>query len=163
MEEIWKDVVGYEGRYLISNIGRLKSNIKNKETLINGHIDSKGYLRYTLSWKLKNKIGCYRAHQLVAIEFLGHKLCGMNLIIDHINDNKLDNRVENLQIVTNRFNARKTQGKYSSQYKGVHWNKKRKKWNSSIQINGKNKNLGCFIDEHEAHLVYQNALKNIEL
>ena len=38
-----------------------------------------------------------------------------------------------------------------------------KKWNSSIQINGKNKNLGCFIDEHEAHLVYQNALKNIEL
>jgi len=161
MKEIWKDVVGYEGRYFISNTGRLKSIIKNKETLIKGSLDSKGYLRYSLSWKLKNKCNGYRAHQLVAIVFLGHKLCGMNLIIDHINDIKTDNRVENLQIVTNRFNTFKTQGKYSSQYKGVYWNKNSKKWCSSIRINGKPKHLGFFINEHQAHLAYQNALKNI--
>ena len=163
MEEIWKDVVGYEGRYLISNKGKLKSIIKNKEVLINGHLDSKGYLQYTLSWKLKNKINCYRAHQLVAQSFLEHKVCGYKLVVDHINDNKLDNRVENLQIVTQRFNICKIQGNYSSQYKGVSWDKNAKKWRPRIFINGKNKNLGCFNDEYEAHLAYQNALKNIEL
>lgn len=163
MEEIWKDVVGYEGRYLISNTGRLKSILKNKEKLINGSLDSDGYLRYSLSWKLKTKVNYYFAHQLVAIVFLGHKPDGMNFVIDHINDNKLDNRFQNLQIVTNRFNTFKTQGKYSSQYKGVCWNKNSKKWCSSIRINGKPKHLGFFINEYQAHLAYQNALKNIEL
>ena len=163
MEEIWKDVVGYEGRYLISNTGRLKSILKNKEKLIKGCLDKQGYLQYTLNWKLKNKRNPYRAHQIVAITFLGHKPCGYILVVDHINDNKLDNRVENLQIVTNRFNCRKTQGRYSSQYKGIYWDKNAKKWRSSIIINGKPKHLGLFIDEYEAHLTYQNALKNIEL
>ena len=74
-----------------------------------------------------------------------------------------DNRVENLQIVTSRFNNRKTQGKYSSKYKGVHWNKQNKKWKVEITINKKIKYLGLFIDEYEASLTYQNALKNIEL
>ena len=115
------------------------------------------------NWKLKNKRNPYRAHQIVAITFLGHKPCGYILVVDHINDNKLDNRVENLQIVTNRFNCRKTQGRYSSQYKGIYWDKNAKKWRSSIIINGKPKHLGLFIDEYEAHLTYQNALKNIEL
>ena len=161
MEEIWKDVVGYEGRYLISNTGKLKSILKNKEKIINGIINPAGYLQYSLIWKLKNKRNRYTAHQLVAIEFLGHKPCGSILVVDHINDIKTDNRVENLQIVTQRFNVYKTQGHYSSQYKGVSWHKNRKKWQSNIRINGKLKYLGGFIDEHEANLTYQNALKNI--
>ena len=101
------------------------------------------------------------AHQLVAIAFLGHKPDGYILVVDHINDIKTDNRVENLQIVTARFNVYKTQKKYSSQYKGVCWHKYTKKWQASIYINGKIKYLGLFIDENEAHLTYQNALKNI--
>ena len=161
MKEIWKDVVGYEGRYLISNTGKLKSIIKNKEKLLKGNLSSKGYIQYTLNWKLKKNPNGYRAHQLVAQAFLGHKPDGMNFVIDHINDNKLDNRIENLQIVSQRFNSCKTQGKYSSQYKGVCWEKNKKKWGSSIRINGKSKHLGYFIDEYEAHLTYQNALKNI--
>jgi hypothetical protein len=111
----------------------------------------------------KNKIQKrYSVHQLVAIAFLNHKPCGLNLVIDHINDNKLDNRVENLQIVTNRYNCCKTQGRYSSQYKGVSWNKYSNKWLSRIVINEKQKFLGYFTDEKEAHLAYQNALKQIE-
>ena len=161
MEEIWKDVVGYEGRYLISNTGRLKSILKNKEILPNGSLTNSGYLQYTLSWNLKNKRNHYYAHQLVAISFLEHKPDGMNFVVDHINDNKLDNRIENLQIVTQRFNARKTQGKYSSKYKGVSWDKNAKKWRPRIFINGKNKNFGYFINEDEAHLEYQNQLKKI--
>jgi len=163
MKEIWKDIVGYEGRYLISNTGKLKSILKNKEKLINGYLSDKGYLKYTLNWKLKNKCKHYYTHQLVAETFLEHKPDGMNFVVDHINDNKLDNRVQNLQIVSQRFNVFKTQGAYSSQYKGVSWDKNAKKWRTKIFINGKNKHLGLFIDEYEAHLAYQNALKNIEL
>ena len=164
MEEIWKDVVGYEGRYLISNTGKLKSILKNKEKLINGHIDSKGYLHYSLSWKLKNKVVfCCYAHQLVAIEFLGHKLCGYNLVVNHKDFNRLNNNVQNLEIITQRENANKKHLKSSSKYTGVYWNKERKKWKVQILINAKRKSLGCFIDEYEAHLAYQNALKNIEL
>ena len=164
MEEIWKDVVGYEGRYLISNTGKLKSILKNGvEKLIKGSSNKHGYLKYGLSWELKNKRNLYFAHQLVAQSFLGHNPCGFEFVIDHINDVTNDNRVENLQIVTSRFNNRKTQGKYSSKYKGVHWNKQNKKWKVEIYINGKIKYLGLFIDEYEAHLAYQNALKNIEL
>ena len=163
MEEIWKEVQGYEGRFLISSTGKLKSIIDNKEKLMNGCINTKGYLLYSLSWKLKNKTNTYGAHQLVAQAFLGHKICGYKLVVDHINDNKLDNRVENLQIVTQRENAFKTQGKYSSQYKGVCWEKKRNKWKSQININRKINYLGLFINEYEAHLAYQNALNNFEL
>lgn len=164
MEEIWKDVVGYEGRYLISNTGRLKSILKNGvEKLIKGSSNKHGYLKYGLNWKEKNKINIYGAHQLVAQAFLGHNPCGFEFVIDHINDVTNDNRVENLQIVTSRFNNHKTQGKYSSKYKGVHWNKQNKKWKVEIFINKKIKYLGLFIDEYEAHLAYQNALKNIEL
>ena len=160
MNEIWKDVKGYEGRYLISNTGKLKSIINNKEKLLNGHLNRAGYLQYALNWKLKNKANNYGAHQIVAEAFLGHKICGHKLVIDHINDIKLDNRVENLQILTQRDNAFKTQGKYSSKFKGVSWDKYAKKWTVKIMINKKHKHLGLFTIEHEAHLVYQNALTN---
>lgn len=50
---------------------------------------------------------------------------------------------------------------FSSSYKGVSWNKRDNKWKVQIRINGKVKNLGCFISELEAHNTYQNALKNI--
>jgi len=164
MEEIWKDVVGYEGRYLISNTGRLKSILKNKEKLIKGSLDIHGYLRYSLSWKLKNKVVfCCYAHQLVAICFLNHKPCNYNLVVNHKDFNRLNNNVQNLEIITQRENTNKKHLKSSSKYTGVYWNKERKKWRVQILINAKRKFLGHFNNEHEAHLAYQNELKNIEL
>ncbi len=171
MEEIWKDIPDYEGIYQVSNLGRVKS--LNRQLITshgiirkyNGRIlklgtDKFGYLMVDLKKQLNRKT--YRIHKLVAIAFLNHKPCGHELVIDHINDNPSDNRVENLQIVTQRYNCRKKQGKYSSQYKGVSWSKERKKWYSRIKINKKTKHLGTFTDEYEAHLAYQNALKQIE-
>ena len=161
MEEIWKDVVGYEGSYKVSNAGKIKSLKFNKEKILKQPINKNGYCVVCLCFEGKQKLK--QVQQIVAQSFLGHKPCGSILVIDHINDIKTDNKVENLQIVTQRFNICKTQGKYSSQYKGVHWNKKHKKWRAAIYINEKNKHLGLFIDEYEAHLAYQNELKNIEL
>jgi len=86
----------------------------------------------------------------------------LTLQLHHINGNSRDNRLENLQIVTQRFNSCKTQGKYLSKYKGVSLNKKSNKWYSYITINYKIKYLGSYEKEYDAHLAYQKELKKIE-
>lgn len=80
--------------------------------------------------------------------------------VDHINGNGLDNRRCNLRIATqsqNLMNGRKHVG--LSQYKGVSWNKKYKKWQSLIYINKKLYHLGYFIDEKEAAKTYDITAK----
>lgn len=159
MIEIWKAIPGYDN-YQVSNLGNVKSLRFGREKILKAHIDSNGYCRLPL-YKDK-KIKLYRVHQLVAMAFLKHKPDGtLKIVVDHVNDNKTDNRLENLQLTTNRYNAYKTQGNYSSKYKGVCWAKNQNKWIVSIRINGKSKHLGYFIDEYEAHLEYQKALKEI--
>jgi TATA-box binding protein (TBP) (component of TFIID and TFIIIB) len=83
-------------------------------------------------------------------------------VVDHINDFKTDNRAENLQLVSQRFNSYKTQGKYSSKFKGVYFNKPSKKWIAAIYKNGKNNYLGCFEDEKDASEAYQSALLTLK-
>lgn len=159
--EIWKDVElkGYEGSYQVSNLERIKSFKWGKERILKA-TRTRGYLTVHLSSKSKRKN--MMVHQLVAIAFLNHKPCGYKLVVDHVNDVGTDNIVENLQVVTQRFNARKTQGNYSSQYKGVYWCKRGKKWKVAIRINGKKKHLGYFTDEEEASKAYQSALLTIQ-
>jgi hypothetical protein len=158
MNEFWKDVKGYEGRYLISSTGKVKSIIGNKEIILKQFLSGIGYNAVNLCKDGKRKK--ITIHQLVAITFLGHKICGHKLVVDHINDIKTDNRVENLQIITQRENSCKTQGKYSSKYKGVNFYKKTNKWLAHISINGTVKHLGYFKNEHDAHLAYVKALNN---
>ena len=168
MEEIWKDVIGYEGLYQVSNLGNVKSLPKEWFSGINtirkhyGKIlkktlNSSTYLGVNL--RKNNKPKTFQVHQLVAIAFLGHKPCGHKIVIDHINDNKLDNRLENLQIVSHRFNTHKTQTNYTSKYKGVF--KLKSTWKATISIEGKQLHLGCFNCELTAHQAYQTKLKEI--
>ena len=160
--EIWKSIKDYEGLYEVSNLGRVKSlgnNKERKEKFLKHGVDKTGYYRVGLS---KNNIAkTHKVHQLVAMAFLNHIPCGHKIVVDHINDDPLDNRVDNLQVVTQRFNACKTQGKYTSKYKGVCWHKTFNKWVSKITINSKNYHLGYFKCELAAHQSYQNKLKEI--
>jgi hypothetical protein len=175
MEEIWKDIPMYEGIYQVSNNGKVKSlsrfkisakrTVKVHETILKGRLsgNAKGqYLAVSLS-----KMGLskqYKIHQLVAMAFLNHKPCKYELIIDHINDIKTDNRLENLQIITQRENSYKTQGKYSSQYKGVSWAKSVNKWRARVRDKGKELVLGYFTNEIEAKKVYDiYCYKNFNL
>ena len=66
--EIWKDVIGYETLYQVSNLGRVKSIGKANEHLLKGRDDTNGYLKVAL---YKNKI-CknFKIHRLVAIAFI---------------------------------------------------------------------------------------------
>jgi hypothetical protein len=166
--EIWKDIKDYEGLYQVSSLGRVKSlerktlgkygGIK-KERILKSNKNNGGYLRLDLC---KNGVqkNC-KIHQLVAIAFLNHTPCGHKLVVNHKNFNKLDNRLENLEIITQRENSNLKHKESTSKFVGVFWDKSRGKWHSKIQINGKSKFLGYFKCEIKASEAYTKELKSL--
>lgn len=104
MEEIWKDVKGYEGLYQISNLGKVKRLVSvkcKKERFLSITKDRKsGYCRVMLC--KNNKTKRFLIHRLIAEHFIPNpenKPC-----IDHINGVKDDNRIENLRWCTYKEN-----------------------------------------------------------
>ena len=71
--------------------------------------------------------------------------------IDHININSLDNRIENLRILTSQ------QNQWNTKAKGYSWSKKHKKWRVRIGIDNKRICLGLFDNEEDASIAYLNA------
>lgn len=164
MKEEFRDIDNYEGLYQVSNLGRVKSLSReinqsfrvftSKERILKHGINSDGYCCVVLYSNNKSK--SFKVHKLVAQTYLE---CNNNkLIVDHINNDKLDNTVENLQYITQRLNSSKDKKNTSSIYTGVSWSKEKKKWKSCIRINGKSKHLGYFTDELEASKLYQKAI-----
>ena len=105
----------------------------------------------------------WTAHQLVAITFLNHVPNGYTIVVDHIDHDPLNNKLSNLQLITQRENTvrgKKTKGG-SSEYVGVTWNKRGKKWQAQITHNGKLEYLGVRAFEYDAYVLYQNRLKEI--
>jgi hypothetical protein len=116
MDEIWKDIPNYEGLYQVSNLGRVKSVSRrmwsgsvyytSKERILKNQLGSSGYYKVNLN---KNGIKTnHNIHVLVGMAFHDHVPNGYDDLIDHINENKLDNRAENLQITDQSHNMRKT-------------------------------------------------------
>lgn len=115
MEEIneeWRDIPGYEGIYKVSNTGKVKSlerNVKGKncsiytikEKILNPVKNRKGYLQVVLF--KEGIMKCIKIHRLVAETFLKNP---NNLPqINHINEIKTDNRVENLEYCDAKYNS----------------------------------------------------------
>lgn len=162
MQEIWKPVKDYEGLYEVSNLGRVQSlNYRRTKQVrcLSATYNAKGYLQVLLCNNGKKQTRT--VHLIVAESFLNHTRCGMKLVVDHINDVRNDNRLENLRIITNRENTYRTQDKYASKYKGVCWYESSKKWRAKITIANKCIHLGVFNTEEEASEVYQNKLKTL--
>lgn len=163
MEEIWEDVADYEGLYQVSNFGNVKSKARQgaKGGMLKYCKDGRGYLTIGLHKNNINKT--FRVHILVAMSFKGHKPSGSTkgLVIDHIDNNKLNNHADNLKIITQRENSSKDRKGYTSEFIGVSWDKSSNKWVAKIQFNGRLIHLGYFKHEIDAHNAYQNALKLI--
>lgn len=109
--EIWKDIPEYEGLYQASNLGRIKSLerfrkgengclISVKERILKPSINHKGYYRIQLC--KQSIVKAYQVHRLVWSAFNGPIPEGLQ--VNHINEVKTDNRLENLNLMTAKEN-----------------------------------------------------------
>lgn len=110
MEEVWKDVVGYEGKYQVSNYGNVKSlrmwssvqkRYIQRERVLKPYASKSGYLQVGLKVENTRKLGL--VHRLVAEAFIQNP--DNKREVNHINGNKSDNRVENLEWNTSQENT----------------------------------------------------------
>ena len=159
--EIWKTIKGFE-RYQVSSLGNVKSlNYKNtgSEKIMVGGMDAYGYRNVSL--RNNGNAKTRTVHQLVSESFLNHIPNGRKLVVNHKDFNRLNNHVDNLEIVTFRENTNKKHLKSSSKYTGVSWSKHANKWRSQIVLLGKPKHIGYFTNEEDAHNAYEEELKGI--
>lgn len=159
--EIWKDVVGYEGDYVVSNKGRvvvLNYRGKNKPHLLILSIKD-DYCRVALFKGVRVSAKPHRVHRLVMAAFKGVSDLG----IDHLNGIKTDNRLENLEYVTHRENVTRSKNKTRKEtsHVGVNLRKdgRKKKWAARISIDKKCIHLGDYHDEKDAIKAYNIGLK----
>jgi len=171
--EIWKLVK--DSHYQVSNLGRVRSlthTIKQRhpknldkvmEVTYKGKVlkqrkDKQGRMQVTLSINRKHRT--HRVHQLVAEAFLGYERTGTSagFVVDHISNDSTDNRLENLQIISQRLNTSKD--KKGVLPTGVAYDKRCKTnpYKAYARFNGKTKYLGCF---PTAELAGQEYLKAI--
>ena len=103
MKETWKDIKGYEGLYQISNLGRVKSLKRNgtikQDRILKQYIDKYGYCYVGLRNKNIKK---FKIHRLVAESFIQNR-CNLAQI-NHKDENKKNNKVENLEWCSAKYN-----------------------------------------------------------
>ena len=109
MNEEWKQIIGYEGIYSVSNTGHIRRDVKSDRAyagrLLNPTPDGCGYLQVCL---YKDNAGrAIKVHKLVCLMFLGVRPEGME--INHKDGDKLNNFVENLEYVTHKQNMHHAQ------------------------------------------------------
>lgn len=119
-----------------------------KKLVINKSNTSEGYCTVGI------KKHIFKYHRILWILNYGEIPRGMQ--IDHINGNRSDNRLENLRLVTARQNQQNRNNHRNGKLAGSRFHSLSGKWQAYIRINNKQKSLGYFDTEHEAHVAYVN-------
>ena len=151
---------GVKFNYEYGNIYRLyelKKGDEWKEMKL--QTDSKKYKR--LQFRINKKLYRLYIHRLVYWLYNPDwdiMDSSTNNSIDHIDGNPLNNNIENLRLVTHQENQWN-----QTRAKGYSWKKKDKKWEAYITINTKNKYLGLFDNEEDAHNAYLEAKKKYHI
>lgn len=119
--ERWRDIFGYDGMYQVSDLGRVQSLKFGKTRVLRPGKDRDGYLLVVLCKDGKTKN--HKVHRLVANAFLENDNL-FNTEINHINEDKTDNRVSNLEYCDRSYNLtynglqqRRTANYHRSNYK----------------------------------------------
>lgn len=99
----------------------------------------------------------YMVHRLIFMYHYGY----LPLVLDHVNGDHLDNRIENLREATFTQNSMNRPGWSTSGFKGVSKHNQTGKWQARIKVNGKDKYLGLFEHPEDAHQAYREACSEI--
>jgi len=152
--EIWKEIPEYPN-YKISTQGRIKSSWFSKSRIMKQSIDGRGYKYVNLTNDKPLRIV---VHKLMALTFIKLDLYSDGLVIDHIDNNRTNNRITNLQLISQRENTSKDQKNRTSDYIGVFWDRTNRSWRARIRINGDSIALGTYKTEIDAAEAYKKAL-----
>ena len=183
INEIWKDVVGFEGRYMVSDLGNVKSIVTNhgkptdKQVIKRVRSKTCDY-HYVQFWR-KDKPTHKAVHRLVAEAFIPNP--ENKPIVNHLDGNKHNNAVDNLEWATHSENHKhafatglrsvedcrnrmigKVFGK-ASNYRYVYFDKSRNRWKTSIKANGKVQYQKRHTTELEAAIDANEALDRLGL
>lgn len=132
---VWKNPTKYKRSVLGKKAGSLTCN-----GYIGVRINKKSYLMHRLAW-----LYVYGKFP--------------NNHIDHINGNRIDNRIINLRDVPQRENARNQKTHRDGHLVGSYFHKGDQKWMARIQINNKQRHIGSFLDQISAHQAYKDCYK----
>lgn len=169
MEEIWKDIAGYNGIYQVSNFGSVKAlsklvNAKNGSTRITPEVVMQHEINFngypTVKLVLDGKRMRHRIHLLVWDTFGNGMRDGKRVVVDHIDADKTNCHISNLQLLSGRENIIKAK-KRIERLTGAYFNGN--VWFSQIRIKGCCKYLGTFNSEKEAHNAYMKEKELITL
>lgn len=154
MEETrWCKIEGFEN-YSVSDNGQVKNDTRGR--ILKPSIDGGGYHRVNLC--VDNVKFSKQNHRLVARAFCNNP--NNYEIVDHIDRDPKNNHYSNLRwcdYSQNNRNKNKRAG-CSSRYIGVRFHKQIKTWEARLQINGKQKYLGCYDTEEEAYEAFKTAV-----
>ena len=140
MEEIWKDIEGYEGLYQVSNLGRVKSlkyRQSNNENILKPQVDGGGYLMVHL-WKDK-KPKAMKVHRLVAQAFIPNPDSLPE--VNHKSEVKTENTVDEIEWCNHKYNCN-----YGS--RNIRSGEKRKNNGGFVVIQFTNK--GDYVNEYNS-------------
>lgn len=142
MQNEFTEIFDYKDGKLFNKFTRSPNSKKGEEA---GSLSHYGYIEI----RYKNKL--YKAHRIIFLMFHGY----LPKEIDHINCNRIDNRIENLRPATRSENNRNTrlQTRNKTGYKGVWFDKERNKYQAYIRVNNKRIHLGRFATAEEADKV----------
>mgnify|MGYP003674764688 CR=1 FL=1 len=157
----WTEIVGFEGRYFISIASEVFDT--KKERYIKPHLS--GVLRrnyHQVTLYLKGDKFTKRVHSLMGISWLGFVYGDRKICIDHIDNNKLNNNLENLRLVSHRENSSKETINKNG-FIGVRKVLNTERFIANIYINKKQVYLGtydCPKKANEAYLLKLNEINN---
>jgi len=176
--EHWKDIKGYEGYYQISNLGRVKSLARTKKGKRNGvlpvperilktdlTIKGENYKSVRVTLTKNGRVKHYSLNVLVAQAF--PEICGKwfeGAVVHHINENPLDNRAENLIVLSTKAHVDEHRGRFAGE-KNPFYGKKQKKESIDSAIEKNSIPIlqytldGVFVKEWKSQIVAARSFK----
>jgi hypothetical protein len=147
--DLLKELFYYEKGKLFN-----KARVKNPETgfmdrIEAGMVDKKGEYRFVMISKKR-----YHTHRLIYMLHYGYIPNHTQIV--HLDKNKLNNNIKNLQLATSKENG------FNPKINGVCYSEVQKKYETYVMVNGKKVHLGYFDTEEEAKLVYLGAKRKLQ-